>query len=52
MRRTLALLLFLTFFQTASAKDKDKYQRPGPIQLTPAGEKWAEKTLHKLTLEE
>ena len=37
---------------TSSAKDKDKYQRPGPIHLTPAGEKWAEKTLHKLTLEE
>ena len=36
----------------ASAKDKDKYQRPGLIHLTPAGEKWAEKTLHKLTLEE
>jgi beta-N-acetylhexosaminidase len=31
---------------------KDKYQHPGPIHLTPAGEKWAEKTLHKLTLEE
>jgi hypothetical protein len=36
----------------ASAKDKDKFQHPGPIHLTHDGEKWAEKTLHKLTLEE
>ena len=35
-----------------SASAKDKYQRPGPIHLTHDGEKWAEKTLHKLTLEE
>ena len=48
--RPLTLALVLT--AAASAKDKDKYQRPGPIHLTPAGEKWAEKTLHKLTLEE
>lgn len=34
------------------AKDKDKYQHPGPTQLSKEGEKWAEKTLHKLTLEE
>ncbi len=55
MQRTLALLLFaLVFTATASPKDKnkDKYQHPGPIHLTPAGEKWAQKTLHKLTLEE
>jgi beta-N-acetylhexosaminidase len=53
MYRTLAfLLLTLVFATVASAKDKDKYQRPGPIHLTPSGEKWAEKTLHKLSLEE
>jgi beta-N-acetylhexosaminidase len=53
MHRTLALLLFtLLLAATASAKDRDKYQHPGPIHLTPAGEKWAEKTLHKLTVEE
>ena len=53
MHRTLALLLLtLALMPTASAKDKDKYQRPGPIHLTHDGEKWAEKTLHKLTLEE
>jgi beta-N-acetylhexosaminidase len=51
MHRTLALLLFaLVLVATASAKDK--YQRPGPIRLTHDGEKWAEKTLRKLTLEE
>jgi beta-N-acetylhexosaminidase len=31
---------------------KEKYQHPGPIHLTHDGEKWAEKTLHKLSLEE
>jgi beta-N-acetylhexosaminidase len=51
MHRTLALIL-LTLVLTTAASAKDKYQRPGPIRLTPAGEKWAEKTLHKLTLEE
>jgi beta-N-acetylhexosaminidase len=51
MPRKLALLLFiLTLAPFVAAKDK--YQRPGPIHLTPAGEKWAQKTLHKLTVEE
>jgi beta-N-acetylhexosaminidase len=53
MYRTLTLLLLaLLLTTTASAKEKDKYQRPGPIHLTPSGEKWAQKTLRKLTLEE
>jgi beta-N-acetylhexosaminidase len=51
MYRTLAFLLFALAFTTA-ASAKDKYQRPGPIHLTRSDEKWAEKTLHKLTLEE
>ncbi len=51
MRRTLGFLL-LAFLTTTTALAKDKYQRPGPIHLTHDGEKWAEKTLHKLTLEE
>src|SRR6202046_4007953 len=51
MPRTLALLLSALAL-TSGASAKDKYQRPGPIHVTPAGEKWAEKTLHKLTLEE
>jgi beta-N-acetylhexosaminidase len=53
MRRTFALLLFvLVLITAASAKDKDKYQRPGPIHETRDSDKWAEKTLHKLSLEE
>jgi beta-N-acetylhexosaminidase len=51
MHRTLAFLL-LALVLTTTASAKDKYQRPGPIDLTRNGEKWAEKTLHKLTLEE
>jgi beta-N-acetylhexosaminidase len=51
MQRTLVLLLF-TLTLTSFVAAKDKYQRSGPIHLTAAGEKWAEKTLHKLTLEE
>ncbi len=45
-----ALLLLLTL--GASSFAKDKYQRPGPIRLSRDGEKWAEKTLQKLSLEE
>jgi len=51
MHRTLGFLLSALLFTTA-ASAKDKYQHPGPIHLSPAGEKWAERTLHKLTLEE
>ncbi len=51
MRRTLGFLLF-ALLTTTAVLAKDKYQRPGPIHLTHDGEKWAEKTLHKLTLEE
>ncbi|HTC57933.1 MAG TPA: glycoside hydrolase family 3 N-terminal domain-containing protein [Candidatus Sulfotelmatobacter sp.] len=51
MHRRLALLLFSLVLTTA-ASAKDKYQRPGPVRLTRDGEKWAEKTLRKLTLEE
>jgi beta-N-acetylhexosaminidase len=42
----LALLLGVTVFA------KEKYQHPGPIHLSHKGEKWAEKTLKKLSLEE
>jgi beta-N-acetylhexosaminidase len=53
MRRTAALLLIaLLVTSIASAKDKEKFQRPGPIHQSRDGEKWAEKTLRKLTLEE
>jgi beta-N-acetylhexosaminidase len=53
MRRKLAVFLVaLALVPAASAKDKNKYQHPGPIHETRDGDKWAEKTLHKLTLEE
>jgi beta-N-acetylhexosaminidase len=30
----------------------EKYQHPGPVRLTRDGDKWAQKTLHKLPLED
>jgi beta-N-acetylhexosaminidase len=45
-----AFLLF--FFLLAPVFAKEKYQQPGPIHLDREGEKWAEKTLQKLSLEE
>jgi beta-N-acetylhexosaminidase len=37
---------------TPASSGKDKYQRPSPIHQSSAGDKWAEKTLRKLSLEE
>src|SRR5438876_7420485 len=48
--RAVACFLFLTLLTAASAKDK--FQRPGPVHLDRDGEKWAESTLKKLSLEE
>src|SRR5437868_6585523 len=50
MRRILVLILIGTFLSTAFGKDK--FQRPGPIHLDKDGEKWAEKTLKKMSPEE
>lgn len=36
----------------SSSFAKEKYSHPAPIRHSDAGNKWAEKTLHKLTLEE
>jgi beta-N-acetylhexosaminidase len=52
MSRTSVLLSFVLILVVNTAAAKDKYQKPGPIHLTHDGEKWAHKTLHKLTLEE
>jgi beta-N-acetylhexosaminidase len=55
MRRTLAVFLSALVFTTiasAKDKDKDKFQHPGPIHQTRDGDKWAEKTLRKLSVEE
>ena len=51
MQKFLAVF-FLTVLFCLPSFSKDKYQRPGPIHRTSAGDKWAEKTLHKLSLEE
>jgi beta-N-acetylhexosaminidase len=52
MSRAFVLLIALSLTVSSFAFAKDKYQRTGFIHLTHNGEKWAEKTLRKLTLEE
>jgi beta-N-acetylhexosaminidase len=47
----LATAVFLVFAVTA-ALAKERYQKPGPIHLDHDGERWAEKTLRRLTPEE
>lgn len=44
--------LSLIFLMTSFSFAKERYQQPGPIHLNRDGEKWAEKTLHKLSPEE
>ncbi len=51
MIRPFAVLLLLLSF-SLSAPAKEKYQHAGPIYLDHGGEKWAEKTLRQLSLEE
>jgi len=46
-----ATAMFLVFALTTSFA-KDRYQKPGPIHLDRDGQRWAEKTLRKLTPEE
>jgi beta-N-acetylhexosaminidase len=48
----IAALLLMALALTSIASAKEKYQHPGPIHETRDGDKWAEKTLHKLSLEE
>jgi beta-N-acetylhexosaminidase len=43
---------FLLLSVTVPSPAKEKYQHPGPIHLDRDGEKWAVKTLRKLSLEE
>jgi beta-N-acetylhexosaminidase len=47
-------LIFLLLGAVASAKDKDKdrFQQVRPVRLDRDGEKWAEKTLKRMTLEQ
>jgi len=46
--RFTAVLLLLSSFCAAD----DKFQKPGPVQLTKEGNEWAEKTLKKLSPEQ
>ena len=49
--RTLTALLSI-FLMTTSLFAKEHFQKPGPIHLDRDGEKWAEKTLRKLSTED
>ena len=48
----LLLLFLLCILLSSPSLAKEKYSVPGPIHLDREGEKWAEKTLHKLSVEE
>ena len=52
MRRQIGLLLAVLCVFVCPSFATEKYQQPGPIHLDRDGEKWAEKTLHKLSTEE
>ena len=57
-RHLLLIALLLTSLGFARDKDKDRdksrdrYQQPAPIHLDKAGQKWADKTLRKMSTEE
>ena len=51
MLRPIAFL-FVLLSMSIPVFAKEKYQQPGPVHLDRNGEKWAEKTLRKLSLEE
>jgi beta-N-acetylhexosaminidase len=52
LRNLSACCLFTFLIMSISAPAKDRYQQPGSIHLDRDGEKWAQKTLRKLSLEE
>src|SRR5271167_1243647 len=47
-----ALILLALFAVPAFSATKPAYQTPGPVHLDKAGEKWAQKTLKKMSLEQ
>lgn len=51
-----AIILSTTLFSAAKdknkEKDKDSFQKPGPVRLDKDGQKWVEKTLRKMSPEE
>ena len=48
----LTTLLLAAALSFAKDKSKDRFLQPGPIHADKAGQKWADKTLRKMTLEE
>src|SRR3989441_11033043 len=52
MIRHLALAIFILSTLFSFAKDKDRFQQPGPIRLDKDGQKWVEKALRKMSPEE
>jgi beta-N-acetylhexosaminidase len=52
MLRQLGILFVVIYALVCFSFAKEKYQQPGPIRLDREGEKWAEKTLRKLSTEE
>src|SRR6202035_1918658 len=52
MSRILSTLLVVLVAMVPATFAKEKSSRPAPIRLTHSGEKWADKTLSKLTVEE
>ena len=50
--RFVALIALFLSVAPAFPKDKDKYLKPQPIHLDRDGDKWAEKTLKRMTLDE
>ena len=52
MLRQSAVLSLVMSALIAFCPAKEKYQRPGPIRLDHEGERWAQKTLHKMSTEE
>ena len=54
MLRHLALAVIILSTTSSFAKDKykDTFQQPGPIHLDKDGQKWVDKTLHKMSTEE
>jgi beta-N-acetylhexosaminidase len=51
-RLSLIALLLVTTLCFAKDKSKDRFQQPGLIHLDKAGQKWADKTLRKMSPEE
>src|SRR5437667_4646765 len=45
-------ILFFLLLAPSVAFCKDKFQKPGPVHLDHSGEKWAERTLRKMSVEE